>query len=104
MSGGGEGRYLAEIGRDASRAAQRAALLETLEACQWRLSDAAKTLRMDCTGNVLRSIKVLGLTDEYQEAKRAGLIVRGRHHLSPLTNDRDHATVRAMEPKTGSGT
>lgn len=104
MSSGGEGRSLAEIGRDASRAAQRAALLKTLEACQWRLSDAAKTLRMDCTGNVLRSIKALGLTDEYQQAKGAGLIVRGRHHLSALTNDQGHATVRSMEPKTGSGT
>ncbi len=104
MSSGGEGRSLAEIGRDASRAAQRAALLEALEACQWRLSDAAKTLRVDGTPNVLRAIKSLGLVAEYEEAKRAGLIVRGRHHMAPLTNERDHATVRVMEPKTGSGT
>jgi transcriptional regulator of acetoin/glycerol metabolism len=35
-------RSLAEIGRDAARKAQREALLATLEACGWNLSEAAR--------------------------------------------------------------
>lgn len=102
MSGGGEGRSLAEIGRDASRAAQRAALLETLEACQWCLSEAARVLAMgDGTGNVLRSIKALGLVEEYEAARRSGLIVQGRHRASNLTHDPNGSKVRPMDTSPG---
>jgi hypothetical protein len=91
----GPSRSLADIGRDAARTAQRAALLATLEACGWRMSVAAETLRMGDTASVLRAIKRLGLTAEYDAARERGLFRRGRHHLPMLTVEPKRGTVAA---------
>lgn len=71
-------RSLAEIGRDAARAAQREALLTTLEACGWNIMATARTLQMSGAKNVRRAITTLGLTAEYSAAKAAGRILSGR--------------------------
>lgn len=102
MTGAASGRSLAEIGRAAAKAAQREALLETLEACGWCLSEAAKALGLGVgTGNVIRSIKTLGLTEDYEAARHGGLIVRGRHHACGLTHDQVGATVPLMVTNSG---
>lgn len=88
-------RSLAEIGRDAARTAQRAALLGALEACGWRMSVAAKVVGVAGTSGVLHQIERLGLQAEYADAKARGLFQRGRHHLPTLTVDARRATVAA---------
>lgn len=68
---------LAEIGRTAAEAAQREALLSTLNEAEWNLSEAARRLGMHTAGNVIRYIKRLDLEAEYNAAHKAGLIRPG---------------------------
>lgn len=65
---------LAEIGREA----QRKALLAELEAQGWNLTATARELGMTNASNVIRAIKTLGLTEEYEAAKARGDIAPGR--------------------------
>lgn len=92
-------RSLAEIGRDAARKAQREALLATLEACGWRLTEAGAAIGLNGgAGNVLRSIRSLGLSAEYEEAKAAGKIRHGgvrKSKRTPLTSCSGRDTVGA---------
>ncbi len=90
-------RSLAEIGRDASRKAQREALLATLEACGWNLSEAARRLRMGAAAAVIRSLRKLGLNREYADARARGDVRHGGHRastVSPLLNSSESDTVR----------
>lgn len=92
-------RSLAEIGRDAARKAQREALLATLEACGWRLTEAGAAIGLNGgAGNVLRSIRSLGLSAEYEAAKAAGKIRHGgvrKSKRTPLTSCSGRGTVGA---------
>lgn len=93
-------RSLAEIGRDAAKAAQKAALLGALEASGWRITDASVSLGLGHgTGNILRAIRSLELVDEYRAAKAAGRIKRGapshKANASRLTHSTECATVAA---------
>ena len=90
-------RSLAELGRDASRKAQREALLATLEACGWNLSEAARRLRMGAAAAVIRSLRKLGLNREYADARARGDVRHGGHRastVSPLLNSSESDTVR----------
>lgn len=90
-------RSLAEIGRDAARKAQREALLATLEACGWNLSEAARRLRMGAAAAVIRSLRKLGLNREYADARARGDVRHGGHRastVSPLLNSSESDTVR----------
>lgn len=63
-----EGRkksLLTEIGEEA----MRRALLESLVKNDWSPSAVADALRMNGSANVLRAIKQLGLTEEYDKAR-----------------------------------
>lgn len=62
---------LAEIGKEAAREAQRVALLAALKKHDWNLAAAGVELSVVGSANVLRSIRTLGLMDEYKAAKIA---------------------------------
>jgi transcriptional regulator with GAF, ATPase, and Fis domain len=64
---------LVEIGDDA----MRKALLAELRRADWNLSTAAEALGMTSAANVLRSIRRLGLVEEYDAAKASGKIRPG---------------------------
>jgi len=66
---------LAEIGREA----QRVALLAELKAQGWNLTATARELGLNNASNVIRSIKSLGLDDEYEAARERGDVAPGRH-------------------------
>ena len=68
------GATLAETGR----AAQRGVLLATLRKQGWNLTATAKALGLAGPSNVIRSLKTLGLTGEYEAAKARGDIAPGR--------------------------
>jgi len=61
----------------AGEAAQRGLLLGTLKETDWNLTAAAETLQMAGPSDVLRAIKVLGLSEEYDAAKAAGKVSPG---------------------------
>jgi len=61
-------RSLAEIGRDA----QKAALLAALEACAWNMSEVARRIGGN-SANTLRAVRTL-LPEEYATAKADGRI------------------------------
>jgi len=61
----------------AGEAAQRGLLLATLKECGWNLTATAEALEMGDPSAVLRSIKVLGLDEEYEAAKARGAISPG---------------------------
>jgi hypothetical protein len=89
-------RSLAEIGRDAARKAQREALLATLEACGWNMSEAARRLGSN-SPNVLRAVRSL-LAAEYAKAHEDGRIHVGGNRprvSTPLTVTAASGTVRA---------
>lgn len=88
-------RSLAEIGRDAARAAQREALLATLEACGWNMSEAARRLGSN-SPNILRAVRSL-LADEYAAAHADGRIHVGGNRTrvsTSLTVTTERGTVR----------
>lgn len=58
-------------------AAARALLLATLTRCDWNLTATAEALELTGPSNVLTSIRRLGLTAEYEAARRAGKISPG---------------------------
>lgn len=64
---------LVQIGEDA----MRKALLDALEAADWRLTDAAELLGLNGPTNVLRGIRRLGLSAEYEAARSAGKVRPG---------------------------
>lgn len=67
-----EGRkksLLSRHGDEAKHAAERALLLKTLKSNAWNLTHTARALEMPGPSQVLRSIKDLGLSDEYEKAK-----------------------------------
>lgn len=64
---------LAETGEQAARVAQRALVLATLRATGWSATRAAEALGVRAP-DVLRAVKVLGLEEEYQQARDAGLV------------------------------
>lgn len=99
-AGGAEAssRSLSEIGRDAARMAQREALLATLEACGWNMSEAARRLRMGNASSIIRSLRGLGLLTEYSDAKARGSVRRGGHrelNEAPLRKTTESDTVGA---------
>lgn len=69
------GYTLSEVGKHAQREALRSVLRET----HWNLTRAASHLRLGGASNVIRAIKALGMTAEYEDAKARGEIVVGRH-------------------------
>lgn len=73
-----EPKTFSEIGAHWRKKGQRAALLRELRRHGWNLTHTAEALEMGNHTNVLRAIRDLELTDEYDEAKRAGLIRQGR--------------------------
>ena len=69
---GSEGRrksLLSQAGDEAKHATERALLLKTLKAKGWNLTHTAEALEMPGPSQVLRSIKDLGLSDDYAAAK-----------------------------------
>lgn len=76
-----EGAGFADVGREASRAAQRAALLAALAARSWNLSAVARELKITDTSAVIRALKSLA-PDEYEAAKKDGRIAPGRRKNS----------------------
>lgn len=69
---------LTAAGNRAKRETERAMLLETLTAHAWNLSHAAKALEMGPASGVLQAIKVLGLDEEYEQARTRGDVRAGR--------------------------
>lgn len=69
---------LTQIGEEA----QRAALLKELKRHDWVLKDVAEAMDLNGTPNLLRAIKQLGLTEEYEAAKADGKITAGRRPAS----------------------
>ena len=69
-----EARSLSEIGREA----QRAALLEECERQGWNLTHVAASLSLSSASNVIRSLRTLGLEEEYEAAKERGDVRAGR--------------------------
>lgn len=61
----------------AGESAQRGLLLGTLESKEWNLTATAEALEMAGPSDVLRAIKNLGLTEEYDAAKLAGKVSPG---------------------------
>ena len=61
----------------AGEAAQRGLLLATLKESGWNLTVTAEALDMGDPSAVLRSIKVLGLVEEYEAAKTRGAVSPG---------------------------
>lgn len=59
---------LTKIGEEA----MRAALLKALKQNGWSITRTAEALEMAGSANVLRSIKLLGLDDEYEQARIRG--------------------------------
>lgn len=69
-----EGRkksVLSRHGDEAKHAAERALLLKTLRHNAWNLTHTARELEMPGPSQVLRAIKDLGLSDEYDAARNA---------------------------------
>lgn len=64
---------LVQIGDDA----MRAALLDALEAADWRLTVVATRLGLDGPTNVVRGIRRLGLMPQYEAARIAGKVRSG---------------------------
>jgi transcriptional regulator of acetoin/glycerol metabolism len=62
----------------AGEAAQRGLLLAALKEHRWNLSHVAAALEMGNASTVLRSIKLLGLVEEYDAAKASGKARHGR--------------------------
>lgn len=60
---------LSRTGDEAKRAAERALLLKTLRAKAWNLTHTAEALEMPGPSQVLRAIKELGLSVDYEAAK-----------------------------------
>jgi transcriptional regulator with GAF, ATPase, and Fis domain len=72
----------AEIGRQAAQEAQRKLLAATLVAKGWNLTHTAEALGLSTPSEVIRAIKALDLTAEYEAAKGKGLVVQGRPKAS----------------------
>lgn len=68
---------LAEIGREASRAAQRKALLAELQRNDWNLTATGAAVGIPNVSNLIRTIRAVGLEDEYEAAREAGKIPKG---------------------------
>lgn len=64
-------KSLAEIGKEAAQRAQAEALLAACKRLDWNLSAVARELSLNNTSNVIRSLRSLGLEDEYKAARRA---------------------------------
>ncbi len=62
----------------AGEAAQRGVLLAALKEHRWNLSHVAEALEMGDASAVLRSIRLLGLVEEYDAAKATGKARPGR--------------------------
>ena len=71
------------IGYLMSVAIRRRIVQYALEASGWRLSKVAKELQLGGTGNLLRTIKELGLEPELERARAKGLVRRGGDRRSP---------------------
>ena len=61
----------------AAEAAQRGMLLQALKDGGWNLTVCAEALDLSSPSDVLRAIKGLGLTDEYEAAKERGDVSPG---------------------------
>jgi hypothetical protein len=62
---------------EAAARAQRALLLKSLKASHWSLTATAESLRLHGPSAVIRYIKSLDLTDEYEAAKAKGEVKPG---------------------------
>jgi len=60
---------LADVGREAAKAAQRKVLLAALRSHKWNLSAAGAAVGVKGSANVIRFIHSLGLTAEYDAAR-----------------------------------
>lgn len=70
---------LSEIGDLISKKVRAGFLLAELQSSDWNMARCSERLRLGGTGNVLRAIRELGLSDEYEKAKAQGLVrVGGR--------------------------
>ena len=58
-------------------AAARALLLAELERHAWSLTATAESLDLTSAASVLRAVKHLGLSEEYEAARRAGKVRPG---------------------------
>lgn len=61
----------------AGEATQRGLLLTMLKEHEWNLTATATALDMTAAADVLRSIKTLGLTEEYEAARSRGDVKPG---------------------------
>jgi hypothetical protein len=68
---------LTAIGNMFSVALRRSLLLAALEFHKWKLAKVADDLRLGGTGNLLRTIRDLGLDGELAQARVKGLVRRG---------------------------
>ncbi len=62
-------RSLADVGREAAKAAQRKVLLAALRSHKWNLSAAGAAVGVKGSANVIRFIHSLDLTAEYDAAR-----------------------------------
>jgi hypothetical protein len=92
---------LSTIGDLVSVAIRRALLLQQLEATDWNLAHTADKLRLGSTPNVLREIKRLDLSAEYERAKLQGRITRSGHRVRATEpSDLDAAPAIATKKPT----
>lgn len=77
------GNPVSSIGHLMSVAIRRRILHDALEASSWRLSEVAKGLQLGGVGNLLRTIREVGLEPELERARAEGLVRRGGDRRSP---------------------
>jgi hypothetical protein len=71
------GSPISTIGHLLSVAIRRRILRYALESANWKLSEVAKELQLGGTGNLLRTIKEVGLEPELERARADGRVQRG---------------------------
>lgn len=74
---------LSAIGNLVSIAMRRSLLLAELEKNDWNLTRTSEVFRLGSSGNVLRLIRDLGLSDAYAEARQRGKAPKGRPAKHP---------------------
>ncbi len=81
------GNTLSAIGNLVSVAVRRALLRESLHRNRWNLTAVGVEFGLGASGNVLRTLRDLGLEDELDAARRDGSVKRGRPRKEPLADD-----------------
>jgi len=98
-----DGSTLAIIGNLVSKGIRRRVLLQELQATGWNLCHASERLRLGRgTGNILRAIGDLGLSDEYERVKAEGKVrIHGRKKRS-LVAEMLHRPVSGLSARRGT--